>query len=177
MNAGSDTEGLRSATVGIENPTGTDGLTVVYNAEYMHDQLAVSFNAARWLWAEPDGGAVEPYGWATVRVHFDAGELADGQYSGQLGLSSNDPVTPGVVLPVALSVASWICGDVNHDGSAVPNVADLTYLVNFLFRSGPAPAVPAAADCNGQGGDTINVADLTYLVNYLFKSGPPPICH
>lgn len=177
MNPGSDSEGLNAATVGIENPTGTDGLTVVYNAGYMHDNLAVSFTAARWVWPEPDGGSVEPYGSATVRVRFDATELDDGLYEGQLGLSSNDPVLPGVVLPVQLTVASWICGDINNDRTAIPNVADLTYLVTFLFRTGPPPAIPAAADCNGQGGDIINVADLTYLVNFLFKTGPAPICH
>jgi len=119
-----------------------------------------------------DGGSVDPYGSATVRVRFDATELEDGLYEGQLGVISNDPVTPGILLPVRLTVASWVCGDVNNDGATAPNVADLTYLVAFLFRNGPPPPVPTAADCNGQGGDTINVADLTYLVNYLFRSGP-----
>jgi hypothetical protein len=59
------------------------------------------------------------------------------------------------------------------------DVADLTYLVAYLFQSGPIP--PCVAEGNidsivGVGGP-IDVADLTYLVAFLFQSGaPPPVC-
>jgi len=52
------------------------------------------------------------------------------------------------------------------------NVADLTYLVEFLFFDGPPPPCPEEGDVDGSGG--INVADLTYLVDFLFFGGPPP---
>lgn len=68
---------------------------------------------------------------------------------------------------------SFVCGDCDGSGGTV-NVNDLTYLVNYLFKSGPPPPVLNAADVDATG--TINVNDLTYLVNYLFKSGPPPTC-
>ena len=61
-------------------------------------------------------------------------------------------------------------GDVNHDCSV--NVADLTYLVDYLFFAGPPPPCEEECDVNGDG--AINVADLTYLVDYLFFAGPPP---
>ena len=66
----------------------------------------------------------------------------------------------------------YICGDV--DGSGAVNVADLTYLVDYLFFGGPPPPVMEAANVDGEGG--VNVADLTYLVDYLFFEGPEPIC-
>lgn len=72
-----------------------------------------------------------------------------------------------------IGVPSYICGDVNGDEYG-PNVADLTYLVDYLFRGGPAPPVMEAADVDLSG--HINVADLTYLVNFLFRGGPAP-CH
>ncbi len=67
-----------------------------------------------------------------------------------------------------------ICGDVNDDNSG-PNVTDVTYLVAFLFKSGPPPYSQEAADVNGDG--DVNVADLTTLAAYLFQSGPPLTCN
>jgi len=66
-----------------------------------------------------------------------------------------------------------ICGNVDDDGTG-PNVADLIYLVVFLFDGGPPPPVMEAANVDGEGG--LNVADLIYLVEYLFFGGPEPIC-
>lgn len=61
-------------------------------------------------------------------------------------------------------------GDFNNDG--VVKVADLTALINYLFRGGAAPSCLAHGDTNGDG--TIKVADLTLLINYLFRGGPAP---
>ena len=56
------------------------------------------------------------------------------------------------------------------------DVADLTYLVAYLFQGGPVP--PCEDEGNVDGiiglGGPIDVADLTYLVAYLFQSGPAP---
>ena len=62
-------------------------------------------------------------------------------------------------------------GDVNSTGNI--NSADIIFLVNHVFKSGPQPA------CGGVTGDvnctnTINSADIIYLVNYVFKGGPAP---
>jgi outer membrane protein assembly factor BamB len=65
---------------------------------------------------------------------------------------------------------SYQRGDANGDG--VINVADVVYLVNFLYRSGDPPAPMDAGDANGDG--IVNVADVVYLVNYLYRSGDPP---
>ncbi len=56
------------------------------------------------------------------------------------------------------------------------DVADLSYLVDFLFRGGPAPPCEDEGnvdDVVGPGGP-FDVADLSYLVDYLFRGGPPP---
>ncbi|MFH1686277.1 MAG: hypothetical protein ABIE70_01990 [bacterium] len=64
-------------------------------------------------------------------------------------------------------------GDVNHDGTG-PDIADLVYLVNYMFNGGPEPECTKEADVTGSGGNP-DIADLVYLVNYMFNGGPPPI--
>ncbi len=56
-------------------------------------------------------------------------------------------------------------------GGAI-DVGDLTYLVKYLFKSGPPPPCKEEGDADGSG--SIDVADLTLLTCYLFKGGPPP---
>jgi hypothetical protein len=64
----------------------------------------------------------------------------------------------------------FLCGDANGDGKVT--VSDVVYLVNYLFKGGPAPIPLKAGDVNCDGKDT--VSDVVYLVNYLFKGGPKP---
>jgi len=61
-------------------------------------------------------------------------------------------------------------GDVDHSGDL--NVADLTYLVAYLFGSGSPPACDAEADVDDSGAH--NVSDLTFTVAYLFGGGTAP---
>jgi len=63
-------------------------------------------------------------------------------------------------------------GDVNGDG--IVNSADVVYLINHLFKGGPAPQPSESGDVNCDG--ILNSADVVYLVNYLFKGGPVPGC-
>ncbi len=67
-----------------------------------------------------------------------------------------------------------IRGDANNDGGANPNVLDLTFLVDRIFRGGPPAVCPDEANVNGDGSVSPNVLDLTYLVDRIFRGGPPP---
>ncbi len=69
-------------------------------------------------------------------------------------------------------VCDVACGDANADGEV--NVADVVYLINYIFKSGPPPASDWASDANGDG--NVNVGDAVYLINYIFRSGPAPNC-
>jgi len=61
-------------------------------------------------------------------------------------------------------------GDANGDGKV--SVSDVVYLINYLFKGGPAPNPLWVGDANCDG--KITVSDVIYLINYLFKGGPPP---
>jgi len=67
---------------------------------------------------------------------------------------------------------AFMCGDSNGDG--IINSADVVYLINCLFKGGPAPDPLQAGDVNCDG--MVNSADVVYLINCLFKGGPPPGC-
>ena len=69
------------------------------------------------------------------------------------------------------------CGDADDSGDD-PNVADLVYLVDYLFKSGTAPFIIESGNVDGiiGGGGPVDVADLTYYVNYIFKGGDPLVC-
>ncbi len=61
----------------------------------------------------------------------------------------------------------YICGDA--DGSGDVNIADLTYIVAYIFQGGPEPVKEEAADVDKSG--NINVADLTGFVAFIFEDG------
>jgi hypothetical protein len=65
-----------------------------------------------------------------------------------------------------------LAGDANYNGSV--NILDITFLISYLYKSGPAPDCNDSADANGN--ETINILDITHLINYLYKGGPEPIC-
>ncbi|MFH1687507.1 MAG: agmatine deiminase family protein [bacterium] len=166
---------LSGCGVGIQNSAASDALQIAYHAPYVHDSLAVEITAEHWLEASPAGGSVDPYGSVEVTVSFDAADLEDGEYSGQLAVSSNDPDTPSSAIPVSLTVSSvsWVCGDV--DGNSIgPDIADLVYLVAYMFNGGPPPPVMQAAIVNGT--TELDIANLVYLVTYMFSGGPDINC-
>ncbi|MBU8934151.1 MAG: VCBS repeat-containing protein [candidate division Zixibacteria bacterium] len=93
---------------------------------------------------------------------------------------SYDGVTwSGWTRKMAAYIASGSCcvpsmrGNVDYVLPDEINIADLTYLVAYLFTGGPPPPCLDEADIDGN--DEINIADLTYLVSYLFTGGPPPV--
>jgi hypothetical protein len=79
----------------------------------------------------------------------------------------------GVVRPIGASCDLGAVelepeGDANGDGTV--DVADVFYVINFLFAGGPVPRGRA----NVNGDSMIDVADVFYLINFLFAGGPPP---
>jgi hypothetical protein len=78
---------------------------------------------------------------------------------------------PSAVSDGYFSIANYVPGDVNAD--KVVDVGDVVYLINYLFKGGPAPNPMAAGDANGDC--VVDVGDVVYMINYLFKHGNPPV--
>jgi len=148
--------------------------------EYGFDALAVDPDGnqfyARFAWGNDDTSAwLGPY---------NSASLATGAYTWNDGGTYDITVQAKDIWdaegdwssPYTIEIENpWICGDVNGDQIG-PNMADLTYLVQYLFTQGPPPPNLQAANIDGDQGGVINIADLSYLIQYLFRSGPDPIC-
>jgi hypothetical protein len=63
-------------------------------------------------------------------------------------------------------------GDANGDQEI--NITDVLYMINYLFRHGPAPVSFVSGDANCD--DDLGILDVVYLINYLYKHGPSPGC-
>ena len=85
------------STVGIEGPQGLTGLQVVFNNEYLEDGLAIS-------WSPPISGTLEPGESVGVPIEISAEDREEGNYEGNVIVSTNDPINPEVNVPVTLEV-------------------------------------------------------------------------
>ncbi|MGL1935951.1 MAG: M4 family metallopeptidase [Fibrobacterales bacterium] len=97
-----------SATVGIQNGMKDDGLTVVYNAAYLHDSLSVLlYTGTHFLDISQESGVVQPGESDTIALTLNRAGMADGIYTVDLQLNHNDPDTVNpVIIPVTLIVES-----------------------------------------------------------------------
>jgi hypothetical protein len=76
------------------------------------------------------------------------------------------------LLALSYSRRGYTCGDANADGEITSS--DAIYLVNYVFKSGPPPAITGTGDPNCDG--MITAADVIYIIAYAFKGGPAPCC-
>jgi hypothetical protein len=99
---------LNSSTIGIENESGTVGLSVAYNTNYVHNNLAVQFALpnATWISENPIFGIIPPGGSQNVTVTFDATGLTVGTtYNAGIFIDPDHADVAGTILvPASLKV-------------------------------------------------------------------------
>ncbi len=143
-------------------------------------QTGLSADSTKTSTAEPATG--EEINWQVISSGGTEGSSTNFALKGTVGQTA---AGEGSSTNYGLSHGFWqefggggccigIRGNVDGDHGDQVNVADLTYLVDYLFRGGPPPPCTEEGNVNGDPGEQINVADLTYLVDYLFRGGPPP---
>jgi hypothetical protein len=86
--------------------------------------------------------------------------------------STDTNVVQIIVKPYSVH-PSMMLGDVT--GDSLVDVADIVFLLNYLFLGGPPPNPPAAGDINSDC--FIGISDIVWLINYLYRNGPPPQLH
>lgn len=168
---------ISSASVGIENSDGTDGLGVVNDAAYLHDSLAIEFvRPAQWMMLDSYGGELAAGEADTIIMQFGTAELDSGYYKADIKINSNDP-DPGDnpwVIPAELTVGGsgpgYICGDAN--GDELVNVTDAVAIITWIFADGPEPDPIESGDVNCDG--VTNISDAVGILTYIFGGGPAP---
>lgn len=110
-----------SATIGIQNNDGTDGLEVAFNTDYIHDRLAVLIaSQVFWIKFEKTTGTLPKDSTATIPVLFTAKDIrVDTVLVANIIISSNDPVSSKVVIPVQMTVSKneFISGYIQAAGN------------------------------------------------------------
>jgi hypothetical protein len=99
---------LNSATLGIENATGADGLPVVFNSAYLHDNLALRYFVpdAPWIAESPITGTLAPSATQNITVSFNATGLTTGNtYNAIIAVDPvHADVTGTIDVPASLKV-------------------------------------------------------------------------
>jgi len=72
---------------------------------------------------------------------------------------------------VLASNYTYVYGDANDD--EIVDLADIIFLLNYLFKGGSSPDPLSAGDANGDC--QVSLADVLYILNYLYRLGTPPV--
>ena len=135
------------------------------------------------LYAGLPPGPMEPM----ISMHFRLTEPWAPGYIGDLCVDSAYFPPCGVFIFIGMNGPSFFpqlvdipacwpvvlkCGNPNGDNDV--DVADVVFLINYIFRNGPAPDPLPLGDANADG--AINMGDITYLLRAAFRLGPQPQC-
>ena len=92
-------------TVGVQNASQDNGLTISYGQSYLHSTMAVRItNGTEWFGVSPLQGTAPASGSQAIIVSFNPANLPSGTYTGQLMLSE-DAATPVLQsLPVTMTI-------------------------------------------------------------------------
>ncbi len=126
---------------------------------------------------------------AVFNIHFHAlnADCYDPFYISWDTALSNDPIRSllfadvnGLDLEAAFDrerdrteVPPYVPGDLDLTGGV--DIADLVFMVDYMFNGGPPPYIMNTIDVNGSCTGP-NIADLVHFVDYFFQGGPAPVC-
>jgi hypothetical protein len=150
-----------------------------------HAYIRISYDGLEWIDVWANESEITDNSWQLIDL--DISQWADNQPSVYLrwtmgetdliwkycGWNIDDVRVSGCLYTVP--EPPFICGDINGDQGELLDIADLVWLTDYMFNSGPEPPDMRAADMDASGG-VIDIADLVVLVDYMFSGGPYPVC-
>ncbi len=120
--------------------------------------------------SEPQGDDIQ-----TATIVWSDGNQGTGQPASTRMTIAGNTVTPQCCQNAAINFGPLLADvyvrcDPNADGKT--DIADGVWIVNELFREGPASACADSSDCNGDG--VRDLSDATYTLAYRFTGGAAP---
>ncbi len=113
-----------------------------------------------WLQYSYDLSRIPPG--TSVQLRFSFASDNDYSYDGE-GFYIDD-------VRVGPKASTLLPGDVN--GDLLVDIGDILFLINYLFKGGPAPHPLERGDITLEG--DITLLDILYLISYLYRGGPSP---
>jgi len=156
--------GTHSATVGIQDSGGNNGMQVAFDQAYLHDGLSLKFSQGPdWISVTPSTGEVNAGSSEVLIVTADATGQEEGLYEGYLRLVTSGG-NAGLPVSMLVSGSSSMQGDINGDESI--NIQDIIILINFILGTDdPDTGEFNAADINSDG--VLNIQDIILVVNLI----------
>jgi hypothetical protein len=156
---------LNSATVGLENSSGTVALQVAYNASYMHDNLALRFtkDAVAWLSTNITNGTILRGDSASVDVRIHPAGLSAGDYRAQLFVSGNFSPSKQVPVHLQLTDQSGVTVNLVHGWNILSNPVNRPPGTDSVLQLYPSSSFPYAFSFAQGGG---------YQQQFTMANGP-----
>lgn len=157
---------LQSATIGIQNEYGQIGHEVIFNSNYIEDNLRLSFQQAyNWLSIDTQNfitNSLIAHQSENHNIQVDGYLMSDGLYSTYIHIESN--ATGPITIPIYVQVGyQSIIGDVNQDNQI--NIQDVVLLISMIIGDIP---INNEADINQD--EQINIQDVVLLITLILES-------
>jgi len=160
-----------SGTIGIQNENASDALQMVYNDNYVSNDLAIRIlQVVDWLDISQTSGTLPVGNNISLILTVDTENLEIGNYLCNLVLNSNDPQQSVIVIPVDLMVGGDIAyGDIDDNGDvdAYDAAIVLQYFVGFDPPGAPLPwAVWRLWRADVDGNSDVEAYDASLIQQY-----------
>ena len=162
-------------TIGIENSTGADGLQVVYNENYVQNGLAIEIiPVIDWVTVLPEGGIIPQGETQQITISVATADLELGEYLCDLILTSNDPETSYLVLPLQLVLTEFYLAAPDnlsitvYDGRVYLDWDDVAQAESYTVYGSNDPDLPFGNWTLLQAGITESNAEFTLTENLRF---------
>ena len=163
-------EDTDSATIGIVNQTGEIGQQVVYNDDFIEDELSIRFKGSpTWIdyyQVTGEDTSLEYNESNFYSININSHNLPQGNYSASLIIDPEGLFYQTVPINLTILEFDIILGDSNFDG--LINVLDIVNIMGFIIESSvPTPLEAEASDINQD--NFLDVLDVVTIVNIILS--------